>query len=202
MSGANIIADQILEGRRREHEHKRVGTLCANCTVPPIAEDGPFTEPETVEFRGVQVEVVDPATDETDHPYTFEDTFVGIFSETFDLLVERQKKYGPKNIAQQGLFGILTRIKDDKISRIMRALNGRVENGQIILDAIDLSGEEGDTLEDALKDVANYALIALALLRGAWGRPLAEEVVGNDASASSNSLSSGEGWGDNEVRWS
>lgn len=104
---------------------------------------------------------------------SFEGEFKKIFSEAFMLLVERQRKYGPANIEQQGIPGIITRIKDDKLSRVKRALNGRIVNGEIYLDPIVDADDE--TFEDALLDIANYALIALALKRGVWGRPLWED---------------------------
>lgn len=111
--------------------------------------------------------------DEEDwRPESFEDIAEGIYGELLDLLVERQAKYGATNIEQQGLYGVLVRIRDDKISRIQRALNGRIEHGRVVLDDIDVGGEEGDTLEDAYKDLANYAVISLMLLRGQWGYPL------------------------------
>lgn len=107
---------------------------------------------------------------------TFEQEFAVIFQETFDLLVARQKKYGKHNIEQQGLLGVFTRMNDDKMNRIRRVLQGRVIDGRIVLDPIE-DAEEQDTFEDALKDVANYALIMLALYRGVWGKPLIEELT-------------------------
>lgn len=106
----------------------------------------------------------------------FENTFAELFGEAFDLLVERQRKYGPNNIARLGIHGVMSRLLHDKGERIMRQLNGRVVNGQIVID-IDLSaGEAGNTFEDACLDVANYALIALSLARGTWGRPLRDDL--------------------------
>jgi len=107
---------------------------------------------------------------------TFEEVAEGIYDELLELLVERQAKYGATNIEQQGLYGVLVRIRDDKISRIQRALNGRIEHGRVVLDGIDMTGEEGDTLEDAYKDLANYAVISLMILRQQWGYPLKAEL--------------------------
>lgn len=112
--------------------------------------------------------------DRIDNP-TFEDTFEGIFDEALDLLVQRQHKYGPNNIAGQGMWGVLTRIADDKISRLKRAFNGSIVNGKIELDEI-VDPAEQDTFEDACLDVMNYAAILLALYRGEWGRPLQSEL--------------------------
>jgi hypothetical protein len=47
-------------------------------------------------------------------------------------------------------------------------------NGQVVLSPI-IDREATDTFEDALKDIANYAMIALALHRGVWGLPLSDE---------------------------
>ena len=54
-------------------------------------------------------------------------------------------------------------------------MNGTIVNGKIQI-TIELGDEEEDTYEDALKDIANYALIMLALYRGMWGKPLQEEL--------------------------
>lgn len=107
-------------------------------------------------------------------PATFEEAFRDIFDETLDLLVTRQRKYGPDNIRNQGIYGVVTRIADDKIARVRQSLHGAVVNGQVKLDPI-VDREATDTFEDALKDIANYALIALALHRGVWGLPLESE---------------------------
>ena len=107
---------------------------------------------------------------------TFEDVFEEIFKEALDLLIERQHKYGPDNIANQGIYGIITRIADDKIARVRTAMNGKVTNGKIFIDPIE-DREAEDTFEDALLDIANYALIALAIKRGLWGKPLRAPVA-------------------------
>lgn len=177
-----MVHDHGLDQHCREHEID--GKLVGDCLL------------ETATFRGVEVPVTDPSDEEgasdqgwptgamaqfirTDGtlrwrtPYdegTFQATFADIFQETFDLLVERQKKYGPENISSQGFYGVFTRLSNDKIERLRRALNGKIVNGVIELDPFVDSSDE--TVEDALLDVANYALIMLALKRGIWGRPL------------------------------
>ena len=39
----------------------------------------------------------------------------------------------------------------------------------------ELPDGQGESMEDTLLDIANYALIAVSLLRGEWGRPMREE---------------------------
>lgn len=109
-----------------------------------------------------------------DTPRTFEDVFVGLFDEVFDLLVERQRKYGPENVRKLGLYGVFGRLADDKLERIRRALNGRVVRGVVELDKQGADFDD-ESFEDALKDAANYCIIMLALWRGLWGYPLAED---------------------------
>jgi hypothetical protein len=106
---------------------------------------------------------------------SFEGTFAEIYSEALQILIDRQRKYGPENIREQGIFGIMTRIGNDKLERVRQCLNGSVKNGRIALEPIDSGTEENDTFEDALIDIANYALIAVALHRGVWGRPLMDK---------------------------
>lgn len=103
---------------------------------------------------------------------TFEDVFTGIFDEAFDLLVERQRKYGPENIKKLGIYGVFGRLSDDKVERIRRGMNGVVKHGIVQIDDFTDFGDE--SFEDALFDIANYALIIIALKRGLWGKPLKE----------------------------
>jgi hypothetical protein len=103
---------------------------------------------------------------------SFEDVFQMIFGEAFELLIERQKKYGPDNIERLGEYGVLSRLAHDKVERVMRAFNGRIVRGQVLLD--DPTDYEDDTYEDGLFDIANYALIAIAKHRGLWGAPLSD----------------------------
>jgi hypothetical protein len=112
-------------------------------------------------------------TDPKPLPTTFEDVFDGLAFEALQIMYERQRKYGPENIRQQGLWGVWQRIRADKMARIDRSFNGRVEFGQIILDAI--SDDFGDeTWEDTLFDISNLSLIMIAVKRGVWGLPLRE----------------------------
>ena len=105
---------------------------------------------------------------------SFEETFRDIFREAFDLLVERQKKYGPENIRSLGLWGTFDRLASDKIERVRRAFNGKLENGTLVTWLSEDFTDE--SFEDALLDIANYALIMLSLKRGVWGRPLEGEL--------------------------
>jgi len=101
---------------------------------------------------------------------TFQEIFTKIFDEAFNLLVERQRKYGPENIRTLGMFGVFSRLASDKIERVRRGMNGTVVHGEVHLEYTDFGDESFD---DALLDIANYALIMLCLKRGLWGAPLA-----------------------------
>jgi hypothetical protein len=86
------------------------------------------------------------------------------------IMHDRQAKYGPTNVTSQGLYGIATRLSADKVARLMKALNGRVVEGRVILDPVpdDFSDESFD---DTLMDIANYALIAWMLRHDYWTLP-------------------------------
>jgi len=101
---------------------------------------------------------------------SFEATFAEIYSEAFALLVRKQERYGDSNIQQLGIHGVISRIAYDKIERAKRFLNGKVVDGEVILDPLPDGGDE--SLADTMLDIANYALITVALQRGKWGRPL------------------------------
>jgi hypothetical protein len=77
--------------------------------------------------------------------------------ELTDLLLSKHKDYGPKNISQApggAINGLRVRMHD-KLARI----NNLVDSG---------AKPEHESLEDSFKDMANYAIIGLLVLRNKW----------------------------------
>ena len=90
-------------------------------------------------------------------PDKFELDTYEISDELLNLLLSKHKDYGPLNIAKSPggpINGLRVRMWD-KIARI----NHLVDNG---------AEAEHESLEDSFKDLANYALIGLMVLRGKW----------------------------------
>jgi hypothetical protein len=80
-----------------------------------------------------------------------------VAEELIDLLISKHHDYGPKNIAQSpggALNGLRVRLWD-KLAR----LNNLVDTN---------ADPEHESLEDTFKDMANYAIIGLLVLRGKW----------------------------------
>ena len=78
-------------------------------------------------------------------------------SELFDLLLTKHADYGPKNISESPggpLNGLRVRMHD-KLARINNLVNTN-------------KNPEHESLEDSFKDMANYAIIGLLVLRGQW----------------------------------
>jgi hypothetical protein len=107
---------------------------------------------------------------------TFEETFKEIYDEAYELLCEKQARYGDSNIEQLGLHGVISRIGNDKIARARKFMQGKIVDGHVILDPLDEGTYE--SLADTLLDIANYALIAVALQRGLWGAPMERDLPG------------------------
>jgi len=74
-----------------------------------------------------------------------------------DLLLSKHRDYGPKNIslAPGGPINGLRVRMHDKLARI----NNLVDSG---------ADPEHESLEDSFKDMANYAIIGLLVLREQW----------------------------------
>ena len=103
-------------------------------------------------------------TNTTDHnPPVINPEFVIAVSETFDelkqLLIKKHLDYGPKNISESPggpINGLRVRMHD-KLARI----NNLTDSG---------STPEFESLEDSFKDMANYAIIGLLVLRQKWNK--------------------------------
>lgn len=136
------------------------------------AEDCPCRGPRT--FSSAPPLFVAPGVPAV--PTTWEEGLDAVLHEMRAIMVERQDKYGPENITQQGLLGVLTRAQDDKIERIKGALNGSVVRGRVVLDPIEDGSQTDDTFDDGCIDAANYiGPIMLMLKRGWWSLPREEK---------------------------
>jgi hypothetical protein len=98
----------------------------------------------------------------------FERYFTTLYDEAKGILVERQRQYGPANIESLGVPGVFSRMSDDKMSRVKKALNGSVIKGRVVLSDASLAELQHPSVRDALIDSANYALILLSLIDGQW----------------------------------
>jgi hypothetical protein len=92
-------------------------------------------------------------------PTQFEEDVRIIYDELMSVLLAKHRDYGPRNIADApggALNGLRVRIHD-KIARINNLLDKARE-------------PRYESLEDSFKDLANYAIIALLVLRDKWDK--------------------------------
>ena len=96
----------------------------------------------------------------------------------------KREMRGTDNIERQGIMGVITRISEDKMSRIQKHTQEQlfwrmVRDRPHIQKTLDAAGwteqdeqnDDGDSFEDDLRDGLNYAIIAVALSRGWWSLP-------------------------------
>lgn len=91
-------------------------------------------------------------------PDEFAEQTASLYEEALDLLLRKHDAYGPKNIANSpggALNGLRVRMHDKQAR-----LNHLVDHGN--------TEQVGESLEDTLLDLANYALIGVLVLRGLW----------------------------------
>ncbi len=98
----------------------------------------------------------------------FEQYFQGLYDEARDILVQRQRQYGPANIESLGIPGVFSRMSDDKMSRIKKALSGEFIKGRVVLSQDSLKELQHPSVRDALMDAANYCLILVSLIESQW----------------------------------
>jgi hypothetical protein len=84
------------------------------------------------------------------------------FWELEELLLSKHKDYGPKNIADApggAINGLRVRMHD-KMARINNLYEYMEDSGGF--------QPQHESIEDSFKDMANYAVIGLLVLRGQW----------------------------------
>lgn len=100
----------------------------------------------------------------------FSQDLARIAVELQELLLTKHKDYGPKNISDSPggpLNGLRVRMHD-KLARI----NNLVDKG---------ASPEHESLEDSFKDMANYAIIGMLVLRGQWDKEESGDTLLNEA---------------------
>lgn len=91
----------------------------------------------------------------------FEKALSDTFNELEELLLSKHKDYGPRNIADApggAINGLRVRMHD-KLARINN-----------LYDSVRDMAPEHESFEDSFKDMANYAVIGLLVLRGDWNK--------------------------------
>ena len=94
-----------------------------------------------------------------DRTFKLDNEITQITQELGDLLLSKHRDYGPRNItdAPGGPINGLRVRMHDKLARI----NNLFDSG---------ASPEHESLEDSFKDMANYAIIGLLVLRGKWDK--------------------------------
>lgn len=93
-------------------------------------------------------------------PTQFEEDVRIVYDELMSILLKKHRDYGPRNIADAPggpINGLRVRIHD-KVARI----NNLIDTGS--------NQPEYESMEDSFKDLANYAIIALLVMRGKWDK--------------------------------
>lgn len=96
---------------------------------------------------------------ETIEPRKLELDCYDITDELIELLLSKHEDYGPKNIADSpggAINGLRVRMHD-KLARINNLFDSAKEGTP-----------QHESFEDSFKDMANYAIIGLLVLRGKW----------------------------------
>jgi hypothetical protein len=101
-----------------------------------------------------------PVTPQRKRPsLEFADEVRIVYDELMSLLLSKHRDYGPRNIADApggAINGLRVRMHD-KLARINNLVDSKNE-------------PEHESLEDSFKDMANYAIIGMLLLRDKWDK--------------------------------
>lgn len=103
-------------------------------------------------------------------PDKFETDLWNTADELVTLLLSKHRDYGPKNISDSPggpLNGLRVRMHD-KLARI----NNLIDKG---------AAPQHESLEDSFKDMANYAIIGLLVLRNQWDSTKSNDTLLNEA---------------------
>jgi hypothetical protein len=85
-----------------------------------------------------------------------------------ELVIEKNKAYGEKNISQFGMNGVIVRMTD-KLNRLINLAYNKENTDLYHPPSPGVGNQMKETVIDTLMDIANYAIIGIMLLEGKWG---------------------------------
>jgi len=91
--------------------------------------------------------------------------FRAIIERMYQLHLDKNQDYSPMNILATGMVGVVTRLWD-KMARIMNLTGFDIRTGTLRAP----KQPKNESLEDSFLDMANYAVIALIMSHGKWGK--------------------------------
>lgn len=134
--------------------------------------------------------------EQVDQPaMSFEHEVLRIFAKAYQIMVEKRLARGPNNITEQGLSGVINRLRRDKLERVQNyadnlALLATLEKRNVDQSVIDQivpvehhSRSEWTSVMDDLLDTVNYAAIGVMLLRNTWDLPMVSDPRRNASAA-------------------
>jgi len=120
-------------------------------------------------INGLQkvISEVEMAQKETGRVQCFEDAVDFTFGKLKEIMVAKQRDYGPQNILNGKEVGVVIR-GNDKMARLMNLYG--INDGTFTP-----KPAANESIEDTWSDLANYAAIALMLRWGIFNRPLRDQ---------------------------
>lgn len=91
--------------------------------------------------------------------------FRRIIEEMYQVMLQKNQDYSPMNILGTGTVGVTTRIWD-KVARLMNLSGFDIRTGEYT----EPKEAKNESIDDTLLDLANYAIIALLVRKGKWGK--------------------------------
>jgi hypothetical protein len=112
---------------------------------------------------------IEEATMETQQPMNqkpacFDDAVDSVLKDLRNVMIAKQKDYGPRNILNCGEKGVAVRA-NDKMARLLN-LHG-ISDG-----TFQTKAAKNESIDDSWTDLANYGIIALMVRRGIFDLPL------------------------------
>jgi len=96
-------------------------------------------------------------------PKTFQEAAYLASQEFGELVIRKQRDYGPRNITDFGEYGVLVRL-NDKLQRLISLYDQGKE-------------PENESVDDTWDDIGGYALVRKMLRRGWFELPMQEIVL-------------------------
>jgi len=83
----------------------------------------------------------------------------------YEVHLDKNSDYSPKNISVTGEIGLATRVWD-KVARLLNLMGLNMDTGKWT----EVKEPKNESIEDNLRDLANYAIIWQIFREGNWGK--------------------------------
>lgn len=171
-SGNCYVCPELMDSSLSIASRLQILARCDGIWLDSSGENNPIASSEWARACSMELPYWDGDIPDAAHPTEIAcprqtQTFMSVIMRLYRLHLDKNADYSPANILGAGQIGVMTRFWD-KAARLMNLYGFRLQVTESNYETP--RSPKNESIEDSWLDAAAYAIIAVLLRRGQWGK--------------------------------